>query len=237
MTHRRELIGGPNFSGRSRALRELLREKSFRPASFFVGPYAEAALSGISSTIADEIQIYRTTDARSPRPTYSPIDFDALADRRPQTLSGGEQVLLALHCFSRSAFNAIAVDTALEQLDGPNRTSALAYLERGDNFQFSAVLIDNRIEPPLANWSCREQKPEHSPYVSDFSALADALVPHKASAITIRDLHFGYRPGRRHTRKADFAGQRRLAQIFQAVSQPPRSCNIVFLLCLVSAQV
>jgi energy-coupling factor transporter ATP-binding protein EcfA2 len=201
MTQRRELIVGPNFSGRSRALRAILRETSFLPASFFVGPYAEAALSGISSTIADEVQIYRTTDARPLRPTYSPIDFDALTDRKPQTLSGGEQVLLALHCFSRSAFTAIAVDTALEQLDGPNRTSALAYLERGEDFHFNVVLIDNRIEPPLANWSRREQKPEHPAYICDFPALADALVPQKASAITIRDLHFGYRPGR-----AIFAG-------------------------------
>jgi len=201
MTRRRELIVGPNFSGRSRALRALLRETSFLPASFFVGPYAEAALSGISSTIADEVQIYRTTDAQSLRPTYAPIDFDALADRKPQTLSGGEQVLLALHCFSRSAFTAIAVDTALEQLDGANRTSALACLERGDDFQFSVALIDNRIEPPFANWACRERKPEHPTYICDFSAFADALVPHKARAITIRDLHFGYRPGR-----AIFAG-------------------------------
>ena len=33
--------------------------------------------------------------------------------------------MLALHCFSQSAYTAIAVDTALEQLDGANRATAL----------------------------------------------------------------------------------------------------------------
>ena len=100
--YRRELITGPNFSGRSRALRTLLREPDFSLRSFFVGPYAEAALSGLSNTLADEIAIYRAEDATRARPVFSPVDFVAFADRKPQTLSGGEQVLLALHCFSQS---------------------------------------------------------------------------------------------------------------------------------------
>ena len=40
-----ELIAGPNFSGRSAALMMWLRKN---PPAFFVGPYAEAALSGLS---------------------------------------------------------------------------------------------------------------------------------------------------------------------------------------------
>jgi energy-coupling factor transporter ATP-binding protein EcfA2 len=192
---RRELIAGPNFSGRSAAMLALLRGAKFARECFYVGPYAEAALSGLSSTIADEIEIYRAKPASVGRAIFAPSDFELLGRREPQTLSGGEQVLLALHCFSRSAFTAIAVDTALEQLDGTNRASALAYLERGDDCQFNAALIDNRIEPPLANWSCHEQTAAPSDYVCDFAALADALVERHASTVTVRDLHFGYRQG------------------------------------------
>ena len=46
--------------------------------------------------------------------------------RKPQTLSGGEQVPFALHCFS-SGYRALVIDTALEQLDASNRREALHY--------------------------------------------------------------------------------------------------------------
>jgi energy-coupling factor transport system ATP-binding protein len=193
--YRRELITGPNFSGRSRALRTLSRESDFALRSFFVGPYAEAALSGLSSTLADEIAIYQDEDTTASRRIFSPIDFAALADRKPQTLSGGEQVLLALHCFSQSRYRAIAIDTALEQLDGKNRALALDYL--GDSYEpeFNVALIDNRIDA-LPSWSRREQRAEGSVYAADLSALTGELVPHQAGAIAVHDLHFGYRRGR-----------------------------------------
>src|SRR6187551_1900430 len=140
-----EFITGPNFSGRSAALKERLRGLA-QGAAFFVGPYAEAALSGVSSTVADEISIYAAP--ANPQPAFTPLDFAAYAPRKPPTLSGGEQVLLALHCFSRSRYRAIGIDTALEQLDPANRDRALAYLARDD---VDAVLTDNRIES-LEGW-------------------------------------------------------------------------------------
>src|ERR1700722_10542917 len=118
---RRELICGPNFSGRSAALMALVRDDDFAAECFYVGPYSEAALSGLTSTIADEIDLYRAKSAQAGRPAFSAFDVAAFARREPQTLSGGEQVLLALHCFSLSGFPALAIDTALEQLDPQNR--------------------------------------------------------------------------------------------------------------------
>src|SRR6266404_8184958 len=108
---RHELISGPNFSGRSGALMELLRDGKFAAESFYIGPYSEGALSGLSSTIADEIEIYRARPARFGRAAFLPLGFAALGRREPQTLSGGEQVLLALHCFSLSHYEAIAIDS------------------------------------------------------------------------------------------------------------------------------
>src|SRR5258705_183167 len=148
----RAFFAGANFSGRSAALMKQLQER----LSFFVGPYAEGALSGLSSTVADEIAIYR---AHAPiHAEFSALDVDAFAARKPPTLSGGEQVLLALHCFSRSDYAAIGIDTALEQLDPANRDKALAYLSGGD---FFAALIDNRLDAP-AGWSAQACTSEHA---------------------------------------------------------------------------
>src|SRR6186997_2747159 len=114
-----EFIAGANFSGRSAAL--MVRLSALAPGhAFFVGPYAEAALSGLSSTVADEIAIYRVA-GQPVRTEFSVLDFGGFAVRKPPTLSGGEQVLLALHCFSVSRYSVIGIDTALEQLDPANR--------------------------------------------------------------------------------------------------------------------
>src|SRR2546430_7539976 len=160
-----EFIAGTNFSGRSATLMARLREKA--PA-FFIGPHAEAALSGLSSTVADEIEIYRSPDPR--RDVFAPLDFAACAARKPPTLSGGEQVLLALHCFSLSDFSTIGIDTALEQLDPANRADALGYLSHGPAYGFSAALIDNRLAAP-AGWSAHEITAAGSQFACDLAAV------------------------------------------------------------------
>ncbi|HKS61069.1 MAG TPA: hypothetical protein VJT13_05190, partial [Xanthobacteraceae bacterium] len=173
----REFFAGANFSGRSAALMRRLQQR----LSFFVGPYAEGALSGLSSTVADEIAIYR-----APAPAhaeFSGLDVAAFAARKPPTLSGGEQVLLALHCFSRSDYTAIGIDTALEQLDPANRDRALAYLASGD---FSAWLIDNRLEAP-PGWSAQAYTSDTA-FACDLAAAVDKLKPSKAPAIAIDTL-------------------------------------------------
>src|SRR5438067_1078460 len=141
-----EFFSGPNFSGRSAAL--MARLAALAPGNaFFIGPYAEAALSGLSSTVADEIAIYRA----EPADEFAPLDFAGLSQRKPPTLSGGEQVLLALHCFSVSGYPAIGIDTALEQLDPANREGALGFLLRQS---LPVALVDNRLDCP-AGWSAR----------------------------------------------------------------------------------
>jgi energy-coupling factor transport system ATP-binding protein len=187
----RDFIAGANFSGRSAALMKRLQER----LSFFVGPYAEGALSGLSSTVADEIAIYR---APAPVHTeFSALDFAAFAARKPPTLSGGEQVLLALHCFSRSDYAAIGIDTALEQLDPANRDKALAYLSSGD---FSAALIDNRLDAP-PGWSAQACTGEAA-FACDLAAAIAKLEPCKAPAIAIDNLSFAYPGGREIFRDA-----------------------------------
>src|SRR5437868_7691800 len=190
-----EFIGGPNFSGRSAALMTLLRE---RAPAFFVGPYAEAALSGLSSTVADEIDIYRAPTSK--RAAFMPLDFASYAARKPPTLSGGEQVLLALHCFSLSDYATIGIDIALEQLDRANRADALAYLSHGVEHGFTAALIDNRLACP-PGWSSRE----FTSIASDFACdLAAHPAPRVAPVIGVQQLSFRYPGGRDIFRRAAF---------------------------------
>jgi energy-coupling factor transporter ATP-binding protein EcfA2 len=183
-----ELIAGPNFSGRSAALRERL--KAIAPAAFFIGPYAEAALSGLTSTVADEIAIYQSDEPS--RPAFTQLDFATYTSRKPPTLSGGEQVLLALHCFSRSPYRAIGIDTALEQLDPENRDNALAYLSRDD---VDAVLTDNRIDA-LDGWTSVALQATGAVFPCDLERVTAALVPRTAPTIQINHLSFSYPGGR-----------------------------------------
>ncbi len=182
---RREFIAGPNFSGRSQLL--LKRAGDIGPATYFIGPYAEAALSGLSASIADEIQIYRANGRDPDRPLFERPRVSLR--QKPQSLSGGEQVLLALHCFSVSAYGSVGIDTALEQLDAGNRAQALEYLG-GD--KFDVVLSDNREQPQ--GWDRTELLPRGRSFACDWEALRQAIVPQRAQRIVIRQLSFGYQP-------------------------------------------
>lgn len=179
----RVALVGPNFSGRSEALRTRLGPDG---RSFFLGPYAEAALSGLSSTVADEIAIYSVGTQRH---AMFPADIASSGHRKPATLSGGEQVLLALHCFSRSDYEAIGIDTALEQLDPDNRARALDYLGAG---AFDVTLADNRVEQAPDGWSRQETARTTDAYPLDLAGLIAMLKPRQAPPIAISGMDFSY---------------------------------------------
>jgi energy-coupling factor transporter ATP-binding protein EcfA2 len=186
----RLFIAGNNFSGRSAALRSELPHRTGE--TFFLGPYAEAALSGLSSTVADEIAIYARQHVRA---QFAPIDWASFGHRKPATLSGGEQVLLALTCFSRSPYQGIGIDTALEQLDAQNRGSALDYLT-SDRDPFDVVLIDNRVERAPSGWQQLDGTDAASGYAGDLAGIIAELRPRGAPVITVRGMDFQYRAGR-----------------------------------------
>jgi energy-coupling factor transporter ATP-binding protein EcfA2 len=194
----RTFITGTNFSGRSATLRAQVPKSG----AFFLGPYAEAALSGLSSTVADEIDIYSVPANRRNRCPFTAIDWTAHAGRKPATLSGGEQVLLALHCFSLSDFATIAIDTALEQLDREHRASALDYFATVD--AFNVLMIDNRIERMPPAWAVHETTAQSHDYACDLAGVMDELRPRGAPVIAIHGMDFSY-PGRAIFRDVDLS--------------------------------
>src|SRR5690242_13840490 len=139
------------------------------------------------------------------RPPFSLIDVAAFSGREPQTLSGGEQVLLALHCFSLSGYQALAIDTALEQLDQANRDAALDYLDPRRRLVDSVALIDNRLPPRLPGWRCREHAADATDFACDPRRVVADLPRHVAPVIAIRGLTFAYRHGKDIFRAVDLA--------------------------------
>ena len=187
---RREFFAGPNFSGRSAALLTALRDEA-RPA-FFVGPYAEAALSGLSSTVADELTLYRGQSVATAAAIRG-LDIANALNRKPQSLSGGEQVLLALQCFAQSAFDNLAVDTALEQARCDNRATALAYLGCAGLQR----LADRQSRTSRPAGCAAISHARDTAYAIDWRALTAAVLPQRAEAISIAGLNFAYPNGSR----------------------------------------
>jgi energy-coupling factor transporter ATP-binding protein EcfA2 len=193
------------LAGRRGAVWARRHDRSFAPESFYIGPYSEAALSGLSSTIADEIELYGAMPTSFRRAPFRLLDVAAFSEREPQTLSGGEQVLLALHCFSLSGYQALAIDTALEQLDQANRDAALGYLDPRRRLIENVALIDNRLPPPVVGWACREHAADTTDFACDPRRVVADLPRHQAPAIAIRGLGFAYRRGKEIFHAVDLA--------------------------------
>ena len=113
-------------------------------------------------------------------------------------------MLLALHCFSLSDYATIGIDTALEQLDPPNRDGALAYLSRGDAYGFAAALIDNTLACP-PGWSLHECAAGAPAFACDLAAATAPLRPRAAPVIGVERLSFRYPGGRNIFRGLDLA--------------------------------
>src|SRR5262245_6617934 len=184
----RTLVVGNNFSGRSAALRNELQRR--REPAFFLGPYAEAALSGLSSTVADEIAIYaRACEYDS----FASIDWARFGNRKPTTPAGGRQGAPAPAGCLPLRFPGVRNGTRAEELGGPDRAAALAYLSAP--YAFDAILIDNRLEH-VPGWQRRDALATTPAHRCDLAGLLPELRPCAAPAITIRAMDFGYEPGR-----------------------------------------
>jgi energy-coupling factor transporter ATP-binding protein EcfA2 len=116
-------------------------------------------------------------------------DIAAAGMRKPATLSGGEQVLLALHCFSQSDYGTIGIDTALEQLDPKNRARALDYLGQG---AFDVALADNRMEQAPDGWGRQETARTNDATPLDLAGMISALKPRAAPVIAVSGMDFSY---------------------------------------------
>jgi energy-coupling factor transporter ATP-binding protein EcfA2 len=136
------IIRGANFSGRSAMLADALLAGRVAGPVAYIGTSAASSLSGLTTTVEAECALNLGWSGRV-LPGRLDAYFDGRGSQLLSSLSGGEQVLLALSGLVRTGLGAAGLDTALEQLDGDWREWAFSYLaslEAPD-----VLVIDNRL--------------------------------------------------------------------------------------------
>jgi energy-coupling factor transporter ATP-binding protein EcfA2 len=137
--HRNQVLAleGPNFSGRTSLLKRAVMQET---SAIYLGPEISNYLSGICTSVTEEIALYARHRARTEE-VLTALRLHGLAGRNPFTLSGGEQVLTLIAGAVAAQPLCVALDTVLEQLDQAHRENVLRVVSR-----VTRVLIaDNRI--------------------------------------------------------------------------------------------
>lgn len=144
------VLDGPNFSGRTRRLREwvgLSDDPQWEPSDSqfsYIGPDPSASLSGIAPSVAAEFDLMASDPdaAKEVKKVLDALGFGYIIKQNPFTLSGGEQVVVAILSATAARPKRLAIDCSLEQLSNDTRTELLAYLEKLDG---DLLIADNKI--------------------------------------------------------------------------------------------
>jgi len=211
-THSVLAIEGRNFSGRSDALHRLTKQglegarassppKATR-ANTYVGVDAQNYLSGLLPTLRGELELHGIVT--SPRrcaveAVLATGNLSNLAARNPVTLSGGQQVILAIATALLSTREILAIDCSLEQLSPENRTQVLQALGRPDLHGVQTILADNRLLEFRDSVSVQAGLPDVSePATSVPVMLADILatIPTSAQPLGLEGVNFSYQSGK-----------------------------------------
>jgi energy-coupling factor transport system ATP-binding protein len=234
-------IDGPNFSGRSDLLRRLCRGIS--NGRMYLGPEVYFALSGLTTSVRQELELHASAALESCdclRPAED-LGLTKLLEQHPATLSGGEQTCLAVLCALILKPKVLAIDCALEQLDGQKLQTALGLLQGERGPTDGSVITDNRLDEwknPVPAVAIAELSPDRSdrPAIPpiDPSPL-DRLDPVSAPAIELQNVKAAYRtgadvltgvaltlrPGRVYTLQGpNGSGKSTLAKILSGVLRP-----------------
>lgn len=145
------VIHGPNFSGRTRRLRDWvgLPENHDVEVTYcgtaYIGPDVSNALSGIAPTVQAELELMAADPAAAAaaRLAMENLGFGHCLRQNPFTLSGGEQSVLTVLAAVAGRPKRLAIDCALEQLSAETRTDLMAYLDSVDG---EIMLADNRLD-------------------------------------------------------------------------------------------
>lgn len=143
-----QVLEGPNFSGRSARLQQWVGLPPHMEVSrnnAYIGPDGSAYLSGLAPTVAAEIELMANDRkaAKSGITTLQDLGFEYCLNRNPFTLSGGEQVVVAIVAATVRRPEKMAIDCALEQLSGDIRQRLLEYLSTLDG---DLMIADNRLD-------------------------------------------------------------------------------------------
>jgi energy-coupling factor transporter ATP-binding protein EcfA2 len=144
------VLDGPNFSGRTQRLREwvgLPSEVATDPVyiqTAYVGPTGGGNLSGMAPSVAAEIELMAADReaGQSAMRALEDLGFGYCMGQNPFTLSGGEQVVVALLAALAGRPKRLAVDCAFEQLSPSTRGDVMRYMS---DLDVDVMVADNRL--------------------------------------------------------------------------------------------
>ncbi len=145
------VLDGPNFSGRTYRLRDwvgLPNDPNIEPTynkNAYVGPDVVSALSGITPSVEAEFELMAADREaeKEARKAMETLGFGYCLSQNVFTLSGGEQVLVAVLAATAMRPKRLVIDCALEQLSPETRTNLLTYLNELDG---ELMVADNRLD-------------------------------------------------------------------------------------------
>ncbi|MEA3044667.1 MAG: energy-coupling factor transport system ATP-binding protein [Sphingomonadales bacterium] len=192
-------VAGGNFSGRSAHLRAWVGLPNdpaveVTPTEHaFVGPDPVMALSGLTHSVSAEFELLARdpSGARIGLAALEEMGLEHVADQNPFTLSGGEQVVVAIVAAALAGPKRLAIDCALEQLAPDTRDCLLAWLRARD---CDVTIADNRLEEWHHGPARHFVQPDNVPTIA--SELLEEMKP-RPVAIEILDLKFKYPGGRK----------------------------------------
>lgn len=133
-------LDGANFSGRTEYLKNISRE------GIYLGEIPGNFLSGIMPTVQQEIKLnIKNKKWENIIPLFKSYGFEDKLNQNPFTLSGGEQVVLALLTHIMLNPSVLAIDHTLEQLSSDWRNTIMTFMNESDE-NISFYIADNRLD-------------------------------------------------------------------------------------------
>ena len=137
-------LEGDNFSGRSEIIRSLAQlTVNAGGQSLIVPSEIHPALSGLTATVEDELELHLGPD--NSNPTYWSLaerwGLLPFRHRDPHSLSGGQQAMLAIICKMAGRPRFLGLDGSLEQLDPTNLLLFLEAISTDEFFSRSSLAV------------------------------------------------------------------------------------------------
>lgn len=204
-------VTGSNFSGRTTLLRQWIGlsadptsplELSDGRTVAYIGPEIYNCISGLAQSVTDEVQLHtgRGMVPEAVSMALSALLPDDSYSRNPTTLSGGEQAALAILAAIAMNPDALAIDCALEQIDGAKKSRLIGMLREVPGIQ--VLIADNRLDEcgDLAFVPSLPQPPATPPPMRAYRQVepghVKALAPAAPCELAFDNLSFSYGRGR-----------------------------------------
>ena len=189
------------------------------------------SLSGLAPTVEAEFQLAAKDEEslEHGRQALEALGLQRVLKQNPFTLSGGEQVVVAIVAASLCRPKHLAIDCALEQLASDTRSSLFEWLQQRDGV---AIIADNRLDEWHTGPVERIVSEEEAPHI--VSKLPQGLAPEPVE-IELVDLTFGYTANRlifdglnltfeagqsHHLRGPNGAGKTTLSKLLSGLLKP-----------------